>query len=377
MSAAPAKRIAVITCYRHPDYVRAASLRAAVRASGRFAEVEVVKNRSRGAARYLQVTGALVRMAVRPPDAYLVTFRGYEILPVVLLLSRGRPVYYDEFINPVEWFVHEHGKFRDGSLPARALRSLFRAFMRRTAGILTDTASHAAYSAELMDLPLERYTAVPVGTDEDTFAAATTSTGTQDGPFSVLYYGSMLPLHGLAVVLDAARRLAGEGVSFTFVGGDETDERAVAAAGADGANVQYRSWVPYAELPDLFAAHRLHLGGPFGDTVQSQFVITGKTYQFLAMGLPVVVGDNLESGVFRDRGDALVVAQGDPDALAETIRWAAGHPDELARIGRAGRATYERLFSVERVADRLGILFGAEQPAQVEEARDREERAEE
>ncbi|SFR86346.1 Glycosyltransferase involved in cell wall bisynthesis [Agromyces sp. CF514] len=379
----PERSIAIITCYKHPDYVRAASLRAAARSSGLFDEVEVVKNRSRGLSRYPQVIGALVRMMRRPPSAYLVTFRGYEILPFVLLLSRGRPVYYDEFINPVEWFVHEHGKFREGSIPARLMRSFFRRLMLRSAGVLTDTESHADRSAELMDLPRSLFTAVPVGTDEAAFRpavdeGAARASGTGDGVFRVLYYGSMLPLHGLEVVLEAAEQLAGEsGIAFGFVGGDDADAALVERARAAGAQVEHRAWVPYEELPQLFARHDLMLGGPFGGTEQAQYVITGKTYQFLASALPVVVGANLESGVLTDRVDALIVPQSDPAALAQTIRWAREHGSELDRIGANGRATYERLFSVDRVADRLRIALGAEHAAEVEHARDAEEHRQE
>ena len=365
---APSRSIAIVTCYRHPDYVRAASLRAAARASGLFHEVHVVKNRRRGVLRYVEVVLALVRLAFDRPDSYLVTFRGYEILPFVLLLSGRRPVYYDEFINPVEWFVHEHHRFPPSSRRARMLRAAFRSMMRRCTGVLADTPSHADYSATLMDLPRSLYHPVAVGTDEATFHPIGKAWPTDR--LRVLYYGSMLPLHGLEIVLDAARALADdERVSFTFVGGDDDDARAIAAAGADGARVGHRTWVPYAELPALFAEHELMLGGPFGDTVQSRYVVTGKTYQFLACALPTVVGENLESWPFLDRGNALVVRQGDPAALAATIRWAADHPGELAGIGRAGRELYERLFSVDRIAGELGRALGADQLADVEDAR--------
>jgi glycosyltransferase involved in cell wall biosynthesis len=190
----------------------------------------------------------------------------------------------------------------------------------------------------------------------------------------VLYYGSMLPLHGLHVVLEAARALAGDArISFTFVGGGADDARRIDDARAAGAHVTHRLWVPYAELPALFGEHDLMLGGPFGDTTQARFVITGKTYQFLACALPTVVGENLESGVFADRSDALVVRLGDSGGLAAAIEWAADHADELGSIGRRGRELYERLFSVERIAVELRAALRAEHPADVEDAGDHEE----
>lgn len=342
-----------MTCYRQPDYVRAIALRNAVADLGH--EPVVIKNSSRGVRRYAEVAGQLWRLRRERPDAYIVTFRAFEILPVVLALAGRRPVVYDEFINPVEWFVEEHGRLREGSLPARALRGAFRAMMRRCAVVLADTDSHADHAAELMDLPREHWAVVPVGTDEATFRPGRREPGT---PLRVLYYGSMLPLHGLDVLLEAAVQLADdERIAFDVVGGTDDDRARVEAAIARGARVDYRSWVPYEELPELFARCGLAVGGPLGDTVQSRYVITGKTYQFLASAVPTLVGANLESHVFTDRVDALVVPQGDAAAVAQACRWAAEHPEEVSGIGRRGRELYEQRWSRPQIARALGAAL--------------------
>lgn len=361
------RSIAVVTCYRQPDYVRAIALRSAAAATGRFDRVIVVKNRSSGVARYLQVLRQLLALrGSRRPDAYLVTFRGYEILPFVLALAAGRPVYYDEFINPVEWFVFEHKKFGQRSVAARLLRATFRRLMKRTAGVLTDTASHADYSAQLMDLDRSKFFPVPVGTDEATFvpgAATVKPTGLR-----VLYYGNMLPLHGLPIVLDAGRLLRDRSdVTFVLVGGDSDTRDLVTAAQTDGVAIEYSSWVDYDKLPALIASCQLMLGGPFGGTPQAQFVVTGKTYQFLASAAATVIGRNQETAVFTDRVDSLLVDQGDTQALADTIRWAADNLAKLPTIGKAGRKLYEREFSAGVIADRLRVAFD-ESSAQVKQA---------
>lgn len=346
-------RIAVVTCYRQPDYVRAITLRDAVADLGH--EVVVVKNRSTGVRRYPEVLAQLWRVRRDRPDAYIVTFRAFEILPAVLALAGRRPVIYDEFINPVEWFVEEHGKLRADGVPARALRAAFRLLMQRCARVLADTASHADHAAGLMALPRTLWSVVPVGTDEATFAPAPREPAS---PLRVLYYGSMLPLHGLDVLLDAAVLLAErEDIVFDVVGGDDDARALVDDAVARGARIDYRSWVPYEHLPALFATTGLAIGGPLGGTVQSRYVITGKTYQFLASAVPTLVGENLESGVFSDRRDALVVPQRDARAVAEACEWAADHPRQLAQVGERGRALFERLWSRPRIARALGAAL--------------------
>ena len=113
------------------------------------------------------------------------------------------------------------------------------------------------------------------------------------------------------------------------------------------------------------------LAGPFGDTFQAQYVITGKAYQYLAMGRPTIVGQNKESGVFRDKHDVLIVPQGDAKSLAETIRWAMNNGDALRRIGLNGQKLFSEKFSNQRLAERLesglvglGLLEASTSPEQ-------------
>ena len=114
-------KLAIITCYKHPDYVRAKTLRAAARSLDNV-EVIVVKNTQRGVLRYPEVLWRVlwVRLRLRP-DVYLVTFRGYEIFPFVRTLSIGKTMWYDEFINPIEWAMMEHKKLPDMKILLRPL----------------------------------------------------------------------------------------------------------------------------------------------------------------------------------------------------------------------------------------------------------------
>jgi glycosyltransferase involved in cell wall biosynthesis len=102
----------------------------------------------------------------------------------------------------------------------------------------------------------------------------------------------------------------------------------------------------------------LTLGGPFGKTLQSQFVVTGKTAQFMACAAPVLVGQNSVSGVFIDKQNCLLVPPASARAIAEAVAWAAAHPAELRRIGTAGPKTYEQHFSQAIVNRRIQDIVG-------------------
>lgn len=265
------------------------------------------------------------------------------LLFMVLTLVR-KPIIFDEMVNFTEW-MEEHGKIRPGRSGYRLFRLSYAWLARRSRFILADTDAHAAYSAGLNELESQRYRTIPVGTDETVFHPRANHHQAGES-FTIFYYGHMLPLHGLSYVLEAAKLLQDRPeISFHIVGGDPEAARACRLAIRDGAHISYDKWLPFETLAETASQASLTLGGPFGGTLQSRFVITGKTYQFLALGVPVLVGRNQVNTVFRDRLNALVVPQADAPALADAINWAWRHPEELHRIGRRGRELYLKRFS--------------------------------
>jgi glycosyltransferase involved in cell wall biosynthesis len=352
------QKVAVITCYKDPDYVRATVLRSAVK-NLPDTKLITVKNRFRSPLRYPEVLLRLIWLRlVRRPDVYLVTFRGYEVLPLVTAIAVGKRVIFDEFINPLEWAVYEHRKLRDQGIIAKLIKSFYRFCLDRTEIILADTQSHANYSSQLMGIPVERYAVIPVSTDESVFQPQ----GYQPTPpsFTVFYYGSMLPLHGLNYVIEAALLLKNTPeIDFFLIGGGAQTEAEINAARQKGAHIMYKSRVPFKELATLAAEASLCLGGPFGNTLQSSMVVTGKTFQFLCAGLPVLVGETQEHELFRDQENCLIVPQGNAQALAEKIRWAYENKDKLESIGQAGRQVYVKHYSNSTVAEKLAVLFKA------------------
>lgn len=347
-------KIAIVTCYKDPDYVRARTLRAGLLADPDN-DVIIVKNKYRNALRYPEVITRLLATRFRHrPDVYLLTFRGYELLPFFNLITIGKKRIFDEYINLVEWVVYEHKKVRASSLPARLLLVSYRTLLRQSDAVLTDTVSHAAYSADLLQLPPELFHPVPVSTDESLFKPMPHVKKAEG--FQVLYYGNMLPLHGLQYVLEASVRLRDKPINFLIIGGKADVRAKIEQAQAVGAHITYKPWVPFDQLPKTMAESAVCLGGPFGNTLQATMVITGKSYQSLAMGVPTLIGSTKELGILRDKENCLIVPQGDAKALAGALEWAYTHQAELERIGQQGKAVYGKYYSNSVVAKDLQAI---------------------
>ncbi|HET8709097.1 MAG TPA: glycosyltransferase [Candidatus Saccharimonadales bacterium] len=354
-------KVVSITCYFNPDYVRTQVLEQALHS---LPEVELIPihNTKRGAGRYPEILWKLLKFKFSrtKPDVYLLNFRGYELLPLVVLLAGRKPIVYDEFINPVE-VLAEHRKQKD-STAVRLAMGVFNVFatfyywlLRRCNVILMDTEAHAVFTAHESGLPPAKYKAIPVSTNEAVFTPQVQPSA-EHPKFQVFYYGSMVPLHGAKYVVEAAKLLQDEPeISFLIVGKSKTaaHKAAIDDAVANGARITYKEWIDFNDLPQHFADSAICVGGPFGDTPQSRFVVTGKTYQILASQAVVLVGQNQATRLFQDKQNALVVPQADAKAIAESIRWAYQNQDQLPAIAKTGRALYDQHFSNAIVAQDL------------------------
>jgi glycosyltransferase involved in cell wall biosynthesis len=318
----------------------------------------VVRNTRRGVSRYPQTVLRVAWGRLRHrPHVWIVGFRGHEIFPLIYPLMAGANIVFDEFVNLHGWLVDER-RFVSARAPlTRALDALVRWIMERAAVILSDTDAQADYSSAVYRVPRTKFRIVPVGADESMFFPRQ-HVPRVDGRLEVLFFGTMLPLHGTNVLLDAIRILHRDGllkaVHFTLIGGRgraREVERLAAFAQELHEGVTHLPWVDYAKLPGYVAAADLCVGGPLGNTPQARRVITGKTFQFLAMGRPTLIGEVDAANEFVDRDNCLLVRQGSAEAVAEAVAWAATHRDELEEIGRRGRVYFDRCFSIAHVGE--------------------------
>lgn len=347
-------KIAIISCYDQVDYIRTRVLRAGF-ASVDSVETIIVKNRHKGLLRYLEVPYKVLLMRLtKRPDAYVITFRGYEMLPFVLLVKGRKPLIFDEMINAAE-YLYEHKRVTPGSLLDVLFRWAYGWLIRKCRFVLADTDAHAEYSAKLCNTSVSRYLTLPISTDEETFYPREKTS--QVKKFNVFYYGVMAPLHGLQHVLEAAVALANNpNITFTLGGDKGKNEAGYKAAIAKGARITYMPWVPFDQIPVIASQSGLSLGGPFGKTLQSQFVITTKTFQFLACRAPVLVGRNKVNEGFIDKKNCLIAQPGSAEAIAQAITWAYDHPKELQAIANEGRKLYETHFSQDLINRKIATL---------------------
>lgn len=354
--------VCYVLSYYSPRYVRTQSL---INALQKIEHIELheARNSTQGFLRYFETLSKLIAIRfLHNPQYYILGFRGYEIFWIVRVITLGKTLIYDHMMSPYDSLVNERKIIRKAGWMDKLVNHYERSILFAADVVLTDTEIHKQYFNSLFGIPLEKIVPIPVGTDEQLFRLDTPKKASSPSNYlEVLYYGSFLPLHGMDKILGAALKLQGQPVHFTLIGGTKLNlsEFHSMIKELEIKNVTHIYWVEPEDLPQYIARSDLGLGGPFGDTGQAGRVITGKTFQFLAMAKPVVVGlhDGNNDG-FIDKVNCLLVRRGDDDTLANAILWAIEHKDHLEQIGQLGYELYKSRYSVVHVSEMLkGVVL--------------------
>lgn len=351
-------KICYILSYRDPKYIRAQSQIAALSRCADF-EIILAANTSKGVLRYLQTTIALIKAkAQKKPDIYILGFRGHEIFWLVRWITKGKPLIFDALMSPYAALKFENKSGRIGNFVAPIVHVLESQALKNSDIVLTDTRLHQDFYKQQFAVAENKIFAIPVGSQEPNGQKKLRRSNSND--FTVLFYGSFLPLHGVDVIVQAAGLLRAYPIHFQFIGGKPKQIARLRdlCKAHQVTRYRHRLWLPFEQLiKQEIPQASLCLGGPFGNTPQAQRVITTKTSQCLALGRPTVVGEINEAIGFKDKVNCLLVEQGNPQALADSIRWCFENAHELTEIGKKGQALYQETLSVTVIAKRLEAII--------------------
>ena len=280
-------------------------------------------------------------------DAVIVGYPGHLDLPAARRAARGRPVVFNPLVSLADALVGDRGRFRRGSLAARALEAIDRFALRAADLVVADTRAHAQRLAELGRLETDRVAVCFVGAEERVFGPH----WAPEEPFTCLFVGKLIPLHGLETIL-AAARLAPE-IRFRVVGSGQ-HERLLDTAPP---NVERVPWVPYEQLAGEL--HRASCAlGIFGTTERAALVIPNKAFQAIACGTPLVTADTpAVRELLRDGESALLVRPGDPAALADAVGRIASDAALARALSEGGLAAFREHASEDVLGTRWRRLI--------------------
>ncbi|MBK5218728.1 MAG: glycosyltransferase family 4 protein [Thermoleophilia bacterium] len=228
----------------------------------------------------------------------------------------------------------------------RANLALFRFALRRSDAVLAVSAASAAALEEAFDVSgiVVVPNAAPTGTCDPTPRA-------EDVPPLAVYLGGFAnPVKGGAVLLEALERPSTAGLRLVMAGPGDLPPAGERLLGERG-DLQWRGWLEPGEKGELLREAAIFVLPSTSEGLPMALL------EAMACAIAVVatevggVPDVLNGG-----SDALLVAPGDPDGLAEALSRLAGDAELRARLGAAGRARAERL-NADEVCGRLDALY--------------------
>jgi len=215
-------------------------------------------------------------------------------------------------------------------------------------------------------LPAEKLELLPDGVDLSAFAisdsklAARTRAGLPADRKIVLYTGRLSDWKGVDVLVKSAKLLP-EQVRIVIVGGLEGEpqqlQQLVAEQGVEG-RVDIREFVSHSEVPHLLkAADVLVIPNKPTSRLSTHHTSPLKLFEYMAAERPIVVSDLPSMREIVDDESAVLVAAGDPEALARgLVRALDGGPeiDKLVVVARQRVARYSWDQRAKHVIETLG-----------------------
>ena len=263
-------------------------------------------------------------------DVLVVGYPGHFDMPAARRIADGRPIVFNPLVSLEDTMVGDRRLVRSRSPLGKALHTIDRYAFRHADLVVADTAAHGRYLVEQFDLDGGQGRRL---LRRSRGRRSSRPAPRSDGPFTVLFVGKFIPLHGVDVILEAAR-LAPSRLSDRWLG---------PARRASRRSVAERPLGSLDRVPRPSRAY--HAAGCalgiFGRTEKAERVIPNKAFQAMATQTPLVTADTPAAReLLEDGKNALLVPLGDPVGLADAIHRLAVSEDLRRTLGESGRATY-------------------------------------
>lgn len=199
--------------------------------------------------------------------------------------KKNIPVVFDPLISAWQKQVYERRKYAADSLRAKWLLNREAKYLQAVDLVLLDTEPQRQMFIQRFKLASVKTARVYVGAEQPLFVPIVAERS--PALIEVLFYGSFIALHGVDIVIAAARMTAGQShIQWVLLG--EGPAKASAQLQAAGlSNVRFESSVPYTQLPRRIAQADIVLG-VFSDSEKAGQVIPNKVFQALACARPVI-----------------------------------------------------------------------------------------
>ncbi len=257
-----------------------------------------------------------------------------------------------DVLNSLYLITTERGIQQRSRFTVALIRWMERLACRLPDLLLLDTSQFIDWFRDTHSIETSQFRIVQIGADDRYFHPLESPEQAcgEVANFRVIYYGSYIPNHGVEGIIQAARLLKEDGVSFEMIGtGPDLPKAKALSQEYNLENVTFIDWLERPELAKHIARSDLVLG-VFGATQQNLLTNNNKIYEGFAMRKAVVSARTPALPEVLEHGVHLYLSRrGDPQSLADAIRVLKADPDLRARLSENGKLIFHQHFDVTQI----------------------------
>ena len=311
------KRVLFITT-KNLDYIRNTQ------------EIEIVKSNAQSYSvigsdsksyikRIIYVYWKLLITKCKKYDVIFIGFSPQLISPFWQWKFKKSKVVIDFFISVYDTLVFDRRKFKETSIISKMLKKLDIKTIKSADKVISDTKAHGKYFIDEFGLDESKLKVLYLEANKQIYTPMNIEKPLElKDKFIVLYFGSILPLQGIDVVLEAADILKmNKKIHFIIIGPIQDKYNKVISD-----TITYIDWLSQEQLAKHIAFADLCLAGHFNkDINKAKRTIPGKAYIYEAMNKAMILGDNEATHELYSENDEQIyfVKMGDAQILADKI----------------------------------------------------------
>lgn len=255
-------------------------------------------------------------------DTVFIGFAPQLILPLFFWKFRKKEIIIDFFISLFDTFCHDRKKVEPDSIAGKLLYYVDKKTLWWADAVICDTDSHGNYFCEEFQVPPEKLFTMYLKADTSIYHPLNVKRPEfLENKYVVLYFGSILPLQGVDIVLKAVEMLKDDDEMFFLLIGPMAKKKGFEEIRPQSKNILYLNWLSQEKLAEYIDLADLCLAGHFNTSVRKAYrTIPGKAYIYQAMNKKMILGDNPANHELFGEGERVVFAQmGNESALADAI----------------------------------------------------------
>jgi len=286
-------------------------------------------------------------------DLMIIPWRGIITFPLAKFLSK-KPIVFFPFISSYQTFVIDRKLIKKNSIKARFLHFADSLACKWSDLIILNTNSKIDYFCNEFGIDKKKFRRILLSADESIFKPLSLKKPSET--FEVLFIGTYIPLHGVEVIIEAAKILQEQkDIKFFLMGKGQTRlhiEELVTKYNLK--NVVFMNNLKLEKLPEVINSSDVCLG-IFSNNQKALSAIPHKIVISLCSQKPVITMDSpgIREIDLRNKENCILVKPNNPSELAQAIISLKNNPLLSQKIAINGYDIFKNLMSMESTGKEL------------------------